>query len=417
MNQPKTINQPWLSLVRLVWIFLALYNVLGGLLNLPNYYHQLIMLNPWPNTQGWTQATFSMAVDHTGLAQLAVAWIVLVPALVKILVFLSLGLLIFWRKSNEWLGLLVSFVLVGLCGTFTGPRFLFLDALPPVWKVVADEAGALFWLTFFMCMILFPEGRFSPSWMRWVALSLGISFIAVEASKFIFGQTPDLIFATLIVVLVLILIGKVYHFRHLSNPVERQQIRWFLFAITVFIVVAILQSVFESVFQISYQPGAFELVSYLAGIYLSSFVILMIPASIAIAIFRYRLWDIDLIIRRTLQYGLMTLLLGLVYFGMVVLLGQVFRALTGQDSPLVVVLSTLLIAALFTPLRRRIQAFIDRRFFRQKYDTDQAVASFSAAARSQVELDALAGQLAAVAQESLQPQSVSLWLKKQESNR
>ncbi len=139
--------------------------------------------------------------------------------------------------------------------------------------------------------------------------------------------------------------------------------------------------------------------------------------TLSVAILRYRLWDIDLIIRRTLQYGLLTLLLGLVYFGMVVLLEQIFRAITGQNSPLAVVLSTLTIVVLFTPLRRRIQTTIDRRFYRQKYSAEQAVAAFAAAARSEVELEALRSDLVITVRESLEPESVSLWLKKPENKR
>ena len=160
MNQRNGIPQPWLSLVRLAWIALAMYNLLPGMLGLPGYYHQLVALNPWPNNLGWTQATFSAAVARAGFAPQVVAWIILVPALIEILVCISLGLFIFWRKSNEWQGLLVSFVLVGLCGTFTGDSFQLLTALPPVWQVVAHEADVLIWLAFFMFLILFPDGRF-----------------------------------------------------------------------------------------------------------------------------------------------------------------------------------------------------------------------------------------------------------------
>jgi hypothetical protein len=135
---------------------------------------------------------------------------------------------------------------------------------------------------------------------------------------------------------------------------------------------------------------------------------LALPATMAIAIQRYRLWDFDLIIRRTLIYSALTGVLALVYFGSVVLLQSLFRALTGQGSQIAVVASTLAIAALFNPLRRRIQAIIDRRFYRRKYDAEQVLAAFSERLRDEVDLDRLAETLIPIVKETMQPAHVSL---------
>jgi hypothetical protein len=135
------------------------------------------------------------------------------------------------------------------------------------------------------------------------------------------------------------------------------------------------------------------------------------PISFVIAIMRYRLWDIDLLIRRTLVYSILTGTLVLVYFGSVVVVQTAVNSLTGQQqsSQLTIALSTLLIAALFNPLRRRVQAFIDRRFFRSKYDAAQTLARFAKSGRDETDIERLTAELAAVVQETMQPQQLSLW--------
>jgi putative effector of murein hydrolase LrgA (UPF0299 family) len=141
--------------------------------------------------------------------------------------------------------------------------------------------------------------------------------------------------------------------------------------------------------------------------------LLLIPLTLGFAILRYRLWDIDILINRTLVYGTLTALLALLYVGLVVALQALFKAITGQvgASPVVIVISTLAIANLFQPFRRRIQKIIDRRFYRRKYDAARTLAAFSATLRNEVDLSQLSEQLVAVVQETMQPASVSLWLR------
>jgi hypothetical protein len=139
--------------------------------------------------------------------------------------------------------------------------------------------------------------------------------------------------------------------------------------------------------------------------------VLGIPISIGIAILRYRLYEIDTLINRTLVYGVLTVMLVALYFGGIVVLQRVFVLLTGQQSTLAVVASTLLIAALFTPLRRRIQGFIDRRFYRRKYDARKTLEAFSATLRDETDLGALSENLVGIVRETMQPAHVSLWLR------
>jgi hypothetical protein len=144
---------------------------------------------------------------------------------------------------------------------------------------------------------------------------------------------------------------------------------------------------------------------------LSMVALVGLPIAVGIAIFRYRLYEIDLVINRTLVYGPLTALLVLFYLAGVVSLQYVFRALTGQESQIAIVASTLLIAALFTPLRRRIQSFIDRRFYRSKYDARKTLEAFSIKLRDETDLKALNNELVGVVRETMQPAHVSVWLR------
>jgi hypothetical protein len=183
-----------------------------------------------------------------------------------------------------------------------------------------------------------------------------------------------------------------------SRGEERQQIKWFTFAAAFIPVWFVTNGPIDRAF-----PVLFDL--------LDALVIAAVPVAVGIAILRYRLYDIDRIINRALVYAALTVALALVYFGSVVGLQYVFRSLGGGESSLAVVASTLLIAALFNPLRRRVQGFIDHRFYRKKYDAQKTLQSFSTVLRDETALDRLAPELLVVVRETMQPAHVSLWLR------
>ncbi|MBA4116570.1 MAG: hypothetical protein H0X71_09105, partial [Rubrobacter sp.] len=191
-----------------------------------------------------------------------------------------------------------------------------------------------------------------------------------------------------------------------ATGVERQQIKWFAYAAAATVSASTLAYIIPGVID---TPLWFER----AGFVLNVAFVPAIPVSIGIAILRYRLYDIDIIINRTLVYGSLTAILIVLYFGGIVVLQGVFDILTGagEKSTLTVVVSTLVIAALFNPLRRRIQSFIDRRFYRSKYDARKTLQDFSATLREETDLNALSDDLVSVVRQTMAPAHVSLWLR------
>jgi hypothetical protein len=216
------------------------------------------------------------------------------------------------------------------------------------------------------------------------------------------------------------LFSVILRLRHARGN-ERQQLRWFLFAAVPLTVLGSLDTLnimvayFTTDFMFRPVYILYSLGLLVPVVYVEVLALLLVPVCTYIAILRYNLYDIDVVINRTLVYGSLTATLVALYFGSIVVLQSVFVLLTGQRSTLAVVASTLLIAALFNPLRRRIQSFIDRRFYRSKYDARKTLEAFSAQLREETDLNALSEDLVGVVRETMQPAHVSLWLRPEAS--
>ena len=333
---------------------------------------------------------------------------------VRILVLLVIYLvsaIIFWRRSNEWVAILTAIMLVCLPYTFDFWRIDFWMYAPP-WDLILEAMHAILLmsgiLTLTWLVYIFPDGRFVPQRLKplvvllMVALFLGLFFSGGFEEEWIWG---------VIVVLMLSLIwiasaSQVYRYRNLSNASQRQQSKWFLISILFLGIFLSVISLASLMFGEQTNRAWYQFLSMVV----ETTIVLIIPLSIGFAVLRYRLWDIDLIVRRTMVYGGLTITLLVIYFGVVVGLQIVFVAISGQQSVIAIVISTLIIAALFNPLRRRIQSDIDRRFFRRRYNAGQTLAEFSAGLRDDVDIEVLQGRLVAVIEKSIQPERVSLWL-------
>jgi hypothetical protein len=271
-----------------------------------------------------------------------------------------------------------------------------------------------FWMLFIglivFLLLLFPTGRLPSSrwrtfaWVSGAVIAAGVIWSSVISPDVGFNVPPSPVQLS-VLLLGGVAAASVVVGRRGARRVERQQIKWLLYVGPIFFVASGLHIGFYYFWLAEGSLGLWA--SYLLVIVGG----LSVPTAIGVAILRYRLYEIDLIVNRTLVYGSLSAMLVALYFGGIVVLQRVFVALTGQQSTLAVVVSTLAIAALFNPLRRRVQGFVDRRFYRRKYDARKTLEVFSAQLRDETDLNALSEDLVGVVRETMQPAHVSLWLR------
>jgi hypothetical protein len=333
------------------------------------------------------------------------------------------------RHIIGWLFLIMGFFLA-LGGFMNG-----LDALAPIYLSEAVHSLAIWiehivWIPAYlipMTLVLqfFPDGHLSSRrwWPVTAAAILGMlgmmasyafypwpweegniidtyNPFGIPGSQGFFNLLLNISFFLIVIGILGSLVMVVARFRR-AQGIQRAQMKWLVYTA----LFSLLSSLVVSIISGFENPVAQKI--YIS---LPIFMAIAITIGISIAILRYRLFDIDLIIRRTVQYALLTGALGLVYFSSVVLLQSLLGQFAGEQSPAVIVISTLAIVVLFNPLRKRIQDFIDRRFYRKKYDSERALARFSATARDEVDLEVISAELLRVVEETFQPEFTSLWV-------
>jgi hypothetical protein len=401
----------WPRVMQGIWVALAAFLLYAFVTTLPRLVTQ--MRTPCqPGSCLWLQyttpqmaaisqrlipyETYISVTLAVGTASLVAVWIV--------------SAVIIWRRPDDWMAVLVAFAML-VTGTTLTTTSVPLGATP--WLNPNTYALALLSVSVPTVFSLFPNGRFAPRWTRWLfivnlILLAPLVRTAVSPQTVIYTPLGPLGWVWTATELIALAIAQIYRYRAVSTPLERQQTKWALvgFAAPValagaFIIGASLAAALGA------STGTVALLYSDAGFAL--------PFGLAIgfgfAMLRSRLWEIDRLINRALVYGALTLILSALYASLVIGLQTLSRGVTGQDNSFVIVLSTLVIAGLVFPLRRWIQAFIDRRFYRSRYDAARTLQAFSAGLREEIQVEALRERLLDAVSDTMQPAHASLWLR------
>ncbi len=409
----------WLLLARVGWWALTLLSLAFFVTGLPGRFPELTLY--WFSSLGVPvpPAIVTEGLTHLGLTPGAYAGYALALTVATAAACYLVGALVFWRRYAERMALLVALFLVALPSSDTDPALLHaMAAEQPVRAAVGKVVETVGFTLLLWVFLLFPEGRFRPGWTRLVAAGwflLGASAIFLPPGSPLDANTwgPALFAGFLLAALGVGVYAQVWRYRRVSGPVERQQAKWIALGLTALLGIFAAQMVLATVDALAW-PAASPAQVVLTDLGLTtvnSLSFLAVPLTLAVAVLRYRLWEIDLIINRALVYGTLSAVLLAVYLGGVVLLQGLFRSLLGQENNLAIVVVTLISAGLFQPLRHHLQAAIDRRFYRRKYDAARTLAAFSAALRDEVDLATLSQELVRVVDETMQPSQVSLWLR------
>jgi len=402
----------WLIIARVVWLVLAIPSLGLFLASLLVSYQQMLRVCFDLVTCNGSQelpVQVQQSLASSGFSVSGFAALVTIFFAITAAVWYVVGFLIFWRRSDDWLALLAAFFLVMFNVTSSGDTVNALSFAYPILVLPLSLVNFLGQVSLLVFFLLFPNGRLVPRWMGLILL-----FVILEQFVSIFPSVTANWPAWLgwlgpLVVYGAIISSQIYRYRRVSTSVQRQQTKWIILGFAVAFVVAIGILAISALIPPSVASNTLGASILFLTIWPVAF--LLIPLSIGFSILRYRLYDIDVLINRTLVYGSLTILLGLVYVGLIFALQYLLRGIINQNNDVAIVVSTLVIAALFQPLRHRIQRFIDRRFYRSKYDAAKTLEAFSATLRNEVDVGQLREHLLNIVQETMQPAHVSLWLR------
>lgn len=415
----------WYTATRITWVALAFCAVVVFVANLPDRLDpQNSLCNPpqTPCIRNMLLPEEAALLPQIGLSLTTYHLIISLSESLYVGMWLIISALIFWRKSDDRMAVLTALMMIGF-------PFSLASGVPsdPLLVILGSYVG-LFGGILAVLLFLFPTGTFVPRWTRWVVYGFLVcwvvrAFILMELVLLYGANTqPTGIVGDLLNIALWIYFGvfllsigcQVYRYRRVSTTAQRQQTKWIFVSILTLPALDLLMRgvVMPALFPDLFKPGVTHIIYNLISnpLWVAGF--FLVPIAFAVAIFRYRLYAIDLIIRRTLVYSVFTAALALVYFSSVVLLQALSRVFSGeQQHEIITVVSTLVIAALFIPLRARVQNAIDRRFYRRKYDAAKTLEAFGTSVRDEVDLDTLRQDLLGVVQDTMQPTHTSLWLR------
>ncbi|HZC04285.1 MAG TPA: hypothetical protein VE338_01475 [Ktedonobacterales bacterium] len=415
----KARKEGELRATRIVWLVLVAAAFALGSVSLPAYYHDIrsACSGAVCSLDGALSAADIQALGAARISPQMYANYTLALYCGASLVWLAVALLIFARRANDRGALLIALILATAnMIAVNGPMTALALAHPNLtWPI--NVLATLSDVTYTLLFLLFPDGRFVPSWTRWVALAQFVISAATHLlpSDSVVNAPNSPIAAALSLaplgIFVAAIYAQVYRYRRVSSPRQREQSKWAVFGLLL-----------ASSGVMALNVGSLVAQQALGGVQPSEIimntlfplVLLAVPVAIGIAILRSRLYDIDIIIKRTLVYGSLTAILAALYFALVIGAQTLTSLLSGQhvgQQPVVIVLSTLLIAALVQPLRRRLQGWIDQRFYRSRYDAAKTVMAFNATLRNEVDLAQLNAHLLAVVDDTMRPTHISLWLR------